>query len=64
MAGPPGSSEVSKNSTLVMDAVGSLALAATATLVPGVTEPPEDGLVMLTDGTCCAPLQAKPLTVK
>lgn len=55
---------VSKNSTLLIVAVGSLALAVIVMLDPGVNEAPEAGLVICTDGACAAPLHAKPLTVK
>jgi hypothetical protein len=60
----PGSIDAAKNSTLAIDAVGSLALAVIATLAPGATDPPDAGVVMLTDGTCVAPLHAYPLIVK
>src|ERR1035438_2908495 len=54
----PGSVEASKNSTLEIDAVGSLAFAVIDAVDPGVNAAPDAGLVMLTDGTCAAPLQA------
>jgi hypothetical protein len=43
---------------LLIDAVGSLALAVTGTLAPGANPAPDAGLVMFTDGTWAAPLQA------
>ena len=60
----PDGCGVSKNSTLLIEAVGSLALAVIVTLEPGVNEAPAAGLVIATAGVCVAPLQASPLTVK